>query len=119
LLIHSSGYEGTGTSLDIVKTGVEEGAKKASDDGGKSLVWMIAEDLNPIIGVQHALSDYKGRSVKLEETEKVIQDHAGALVNSARSWKLKEETAKAKVIYLDQIKKEITDYCTVPINPPD
>lgn len=111
--------ESTGASIEIVKTAVEQGAKKASEDAGKTIAWTIAEDLNPVVGIQHALSDYKEKSEDLDKTEKEIQDHVGALVNSARSWNLKEESAKAKVISLNQIRQEITDYCTVSITPPD
>lgn len=111
--------ESTGASIGVVKEAVDKGAQKASEDGGKAVAWMIAEDLNPVVGIQHALSDYQDESEDLNKTETEIQTHVAALVNSAKSWRLKEETAKAKVIYLNQIKQEITRYCTVPVKTPD
>jgi len=104
--------ENAGVTIGIIRSEVENGTKKASDDAGKEVGWKLAEGLSPIVAVQHGLMDYAENTEGLEKSEAEVQVQVGKLVQAAKSWHAKEITAQTEAQYVDRIEQQITDYCT-------
>jgi hypothetical protein len=102
---------GAGPTVGIIRSYVEDGAQKASDDGAKAAIWRIAEELNPLVAVAHGLADLSENEEGLQDSKDEIQKQAAAIVETARKFNDKEKEEQSKADSLAKIKQSITDYC--------
>lgn len=105
--------ERAGISVGIIRSEVENGAKKASEDGSKEAIWALAEELSPLIAMEHGFVSYNENLEGMENSEAEVQRQVGTLVKSARNWRNKEKEEYSKADSIAKIRQQITNYCTV------
>jgi hypothetical protein len=101
-----------GITIGLIRSEVENGAKKASADAGKEAAWKLTETLSPIVAIAHGLTDYTEAEEGLETSSAEIQSQVGHLVDSARAWHDHQTEERSKAELIAQIKKQTTGYCT-------
>lgn len=125
-----------GDVIDIVHSDVDEGAKEASKEAGKTAYWTLTEDIGKLnkdsqtlqtlggyAGMVHGAADYAEHTEQMEQTQDAIQEDVRNLVQSSRNWQDKAVEAQAKAQMIQQISKAISTYCStngdVEIRQPD
>jgi hypothetical protein len=101
-----------GTAIGIIRSDVENGARKASEDGSKAAVWTLADALNPLIAMSHGVIEHAENEEELEKYRGEVQKQVAAIVRTARNMHDKAKEAQSKADSITMIKQDITDYCS-------
>jgi len=104
--------EHVGISIGIVRSAVENGAKKASEDGAKEALWVLSEELSPLVAMEHGVLTRAENERGVEESKAEIQRQVSAIVGTARNWHNKELEAQSAAESIAKIKQRITEYCS-------
>lgn len=130
------GITGAGRVIDVVHSDVDEGAKEASKEAGKTAYWTLAEEIGKLnkdsqtlqtlggyTGMVQGATDYAKHSEQMEQAQDAIEEDVRNLVQSSRNWQDKAVEAQAEAKMIQQISKAISTYCStngdVEIRQPD
>jgi hypothetical protein len=103
--------ERSGVTLGILRSAIESGAKKASEDGAKEAIWTLSEELSPLVTIQHGFLSYAENEAGMEDYKAEVQRQVAALVNSARKWQDREAEARSEAASIAEIRQHITAVC--------
>ncbi len=104
--------QGAASDVGIIRSWVDNGAKKASEDGGKEAAWMLADELSPLVAMSHGILTHAENETGMAKYKAEVQHQVEMLVRTAAKWHDKEVEERSKAQSIDEIRQQITSLCT-------